>query len=75
MLRALEEVGVRFEVTGIDVIKQLDTPCIVISNHMSVLESLIQLTSKTDMDKEVKSAISKLDAFDKISSILFYQMS
>jgi 1-acyl-sn-glycerol-3-phosphate acyltransferase len=41
VLRALEEVGVRFEVTGIDVIKQLNTPCIVISNHMSVLETTV----------------------------------
>ena len=35
--------------------------------HVSVLESLIQLTSKINMNKEVKSAISRLNAFDKIS--------
>jgi len=41
VLRALEKVGVRFEMTGLDAIKQLNTPCIVISNHMSVLETTV----------------------------------
>ena len=41
VLRALEKVGVRFEMTGIDAVKQLDTPCVVIANHMSVLETTI----------------------------------
>ena len=41
VLRTLESVGLNFEVTGIDNMKQLDTPCVVISNHMSVLETVI----------------------------------
>lgn len=41
VLRALESVGVCFEVYGIEHIQQLDTPCVVISNHMSVLETVI----------------------------------
>lgn len=35
--------------------------------HMPVLESLIELSGKTDMDTEVKSAIGRLRGFDKIS--------
>lgn len=41
ILRALEKVGVRFEITGMDVLKQLNTPCVVIANHMSVLETTV----------------------------------
>jgi len=35
--------------------------------HMPVLESLIELSGKTDMDTGVKSAINRLKGFDKIS--------
>ncbi|MBT4482072.1 MAG: 1-acyl-sn-glycerol-3-phosphate acyltransferase [Candidatus Latescibacteria bacterium] len=41
VLRALENVGICVEIAGIDNIKQLDTPCVVIGNHMSVLETVI----------------------------------
>ncbi len=41
VLRLLEIVGVSIEITGIDNIKQLETPCVVIGNHMSVLETVI----------------------------------
>lgn len=41
VLRALESVGVRFEISGIDHIKRLERPCVVIANHMSVLETTI----------------------------------
>ena len=41
VLRSLESVGVCIEITGVKNIKQLDTPCVVIGNHMSVLETLI----------------------------------
>ncbi len=37
--------------------------------HMPVLESLTQLSNKTDVDNGVKSAINRLKGFDKISSI------
>jgi len=40
-LRALEIAGVRFEITGINYVKQLETPCVVIANHMSMLETVI----------------------------------
>ncbi len=41
VLRALESVGGCFEMTGIEHIEQLNTPCVVIANHMSVLETTI----------------------------------
>ncbi|HET6514129.1 MAG TPA: lysophospholipid acyltransferase family protein [Thermodesulfovibrionales bacterium] len=41
VLRALENVGVKFEITGIDHFKGLDTPCVFIANHMSTLETFV----------------------------------
>ena len=40
-LQALEHVGVSIEITGIENLEQLDTPCVVIANHMSVLETAV----------------------------------
>jgi 1-acyl-sn-glycerol-3-phosphate acyltransferase len=39
IIRALEKVGVRFEITGIDHLRTPDTPCLVVGNHMSTLET------------------------------------
>lgn len=41
VLRALEKVGVYFEITGIAYVEQLESPCVFIANHMSVLETVI----------------------------------
>ncbi len=38
-VRALERVGVCLEVTGLDHLESLDTACVFIGNHMSVLET------------------------------------
>ena len=38
-VRALESVGGRFELRNLSVIKTLNSPCVFISNHMSVLET------------------------------------
>ncbi|MDH4161224.1 MAG: 1-acyl-sn-glycerol-3-phosphate acyltransferase [Nitrospirota bacterium] len=40
-LRALENVGVRFEVTGIDNLRGVNGPCVFIGNHMSTLETFV----------------------------------
>jgi len=40
-LRALEAVGVKFEITGTDSFKAVEGPCVFISNHMSTLETFI----------------------------------
>lgn len=41
LLRALEKVGMRFEITGIEHVKNIASPCIIIANHMSILETVI----------------------------------
>lgn len=40
-LRALEAVGVRVEITGIDSFRKLESPCVFIGNHMSTLETFV----------------------------------
>ena len=39
VVRALEQVGVGLEITGLDHLEGLDTACVFIGNHMSVLET------------------------------------
>lgn len=41
VLRALEGVGVEFEVTGLHHLERLDTPYLVVGNHMGTLETTI----------------------------------
>jgi len=41
VLRALESIGADFEITGIEHVEQLESPCVFIGNHMSLLETLI----------------------------------
>jgi len=41
VLRLLEDAGLRFTITGLDHIKQLDRPCVFIGNHMSIMETLV----------------------------------
>ena len=41
IVRALERVGVRFEVTGLDHLRSVSRPCLVIGNHVSTLETVV----------------------------------
>lgn len=41
IIRALESVGVRFEVTGLDHLRSVAKPCLVIGNHVSTLETVV----------------------------------
>jgi len=41
LLHALESVGVRIEITGVDHVRRLDGPCVFIGNHMSILETFV----------------------------------
>ncbi len=41
VLRALESVGVRFEISGIEHVEQLETPCVVVGNHVSTMETTV----------------------------------
>jgi 1-acyl-sn-glycerol-3-phosphate acyltransferase len=41
ILRALERVGVKVTVEGIDHVKCLHGPCVIVANHMSMLETMV----------------------------------
>ena len=41
VLRALESIGVEFEITGIDHLEHVDGPCLVVGNHMGTLETMV----------------------------------
>lgn len=41
IFRALERVGVRIEISGIDNFRSVDGPCVFIGNHMSTLETFV----------------------------------
>jgi len=41
VLRCLENVGVRFEITGIDHLSMFKGPCVFVANHMSTLETFV----------------------------------
>ncbi len=41
ILRRLEGVGAQLEITGVEHLEQLDGPCVIIGNHMSLLETVI----------------------------------
>ena len=41
ILRDLEATGVHFDITGMDHLGQLESPCVVVANHMSVMETVI----------------------------------
>lgn len=41
VLRALESIGIKFEISGIDNFKNLAGPCVFVANHMSTLETFV----------------------------------
>ena len=41
VLQSLESVGVQFEITGVDHLRQLKTPYLVIGNHMGMMETTV----------------------------------
>ncbi|MDH4231624.1 MAG: 1-acyl-sn-glycerol-3-phosphate acyltransferase [Nitrospirota bacterium] len=41
ILRTLENVGVRFEITGLDNLRSFEGPAVFIANHMSTLETFV----------------------------------
>jgi len=40
-VKALEAVGGRFEIKNLDIIRNLESPCVFVSNHMSILETFV----------------------------------
>jgi len=41
VLLLLEKMGIRFQVTGVEQLKNLEGPCVIIGNHMSIMETLV----------------------------------
>jgi 1-acyl-sn-glycerol-3-phosphate acyltransferase len=41
VLLLLERMGIRFQVTGVEQLKNLEGPCVIIGNHMSIMETLV----------------------------------
>ena len=41
IIHALEKVGVRFDVTGLDHLRTPETPCLIVGNHMGTLETAV----------------------------------
>ena len=41
ILRALESVGVKFEITGVEHLQNTPGPCLIVANHMSTLETMV----------------------------------
>lgn len=41
VVQSLESVGVRFEIDGVSNIQNLESPCVFVGNHMSMLETIV----------------------------------
>ena len=41
IITALESVGARFEIKGLEKVRQVDGPCVIVANHMSTLETFV----------------------------------
>jgi 1-acyl-sn-glycerol-3-phosphate acyltransferase len=41
VLRALEKAGANIQITGLNVLSQIQGPCVIVANHMSTLETII----------------------------------
>lgn len=41
VLRSLESVGVQLVVTGLESVRRLESPCVFVGNHMSMLETIV----------------------------------
>lgn len=41
VMRDLEAVGVQFQIGGLNHLRQLDSPCVLVGNHMSMLETMV----------------------------------
>ncbi len=41
ILNAMEKVGTSFEISGVENVKKLNSPCVYIGNHMSTLETFV----------------------------------
>ena len=69
LLRALESVGVKFEITGVDNVRKLETPAVFIGNHMSTLETFVLpaiIAPFRDMTFVVKQSLVEYPVFKHV---------
>ena len=69
LFQALENTGICFEITGLEHFEKLHTPCIIIANHMSTLETVVlpsMILPFTDMTFIVKKSLLKYPFFGPI---------
>ncbi|MCP4451744.1 MAG: 1-acyl-sn-glycerol-3-phosphate acyltransferase, partial [Planctomycetes bacterium] len=69
IFRQLENIGARLEITGLEHLEQLDGPCVIISNHMSLLETVILpciVQSVRDVTFVVKQSLLEYPVFKHI---------
>jgi 1-acyl-sn-glycerol-3-phosphate acyltransferase len=69
VLKDLESLGVPAEITGLDHVRNLDTPCVFIANHMSTLETMVLpaiIQPIRDVTFVVKQSLLEYPAFGHI---------
>ena len=69
IINAIEGVGVRIEVSGLDNVKELEGQCIFVANHMSVLETFIlpaMILPYKDITFIIKQSLARYPVFKHI---------
>ena len=73
VLRNLESIGVCLEIDGTGYLQRLETPCVIVANHMSVLETAILpviIQPIKDMTFIVKEGLMRYPVFKHILATL-----
>jgi 1-acyl-sn-glycerol-3-phosphate acyltransferase len=73
VLRDLESIGVCFDIDGTVHLRRLETPCVVVANHMSVLETAILpvvIQPIKDMTFIVKEGLMRYPVFKHVLATL-----
>jgi 1-acyl-sn-glycerol-3-phosphate acyltransferase len=73
VLRDLESIGVCFEIDGTGYLQRLETPCVIVANHMSVLETAILpviIQPIRDLTFIVKESLMRYPVFKHILATL-----
>jgi len=69
VFRALERAGVRFEISGIQNLVQLQSPCVLIGNHMSTMETVVLpgiVRPNRDVTFVVKTSLLSVPVFKHV---------
>lgn len=73
VLRDLESIGVCFEIDGTGHLRRLETPCVIVANHMSVLETAILpviIQPMKDLTFIVKESLMRYPVFKHVLATL-----